>query len=164
MCTWINLVCPALICPWSFCSGNFGTHDPVVPQKSWLGMAWPCGRIGFAPGKLGKHQRPDMRLMRSDSIDLFQTCSNFQLCFGRINAETTGAETRMFFVLIFCFKFKVDFLPLLLEVTVMPWVSMLEDPNFLSSGEPMELNGTGWNQNLWLIRLWYCKIWSIRSD
>lgn len=61
-----------------------------------------------------------MRLMRSDSIDLFQTCSNFQLCFGRINAETTGAETRMFFVLIFCFKFKVDFLPLLLEVTVMP--------------------------------------------
>lgn len=105
--------------------------------RSW--QTWKASKAGYMLM---------MRLMRSDSTHMFQTCSNFQLCFLRINAETTATETKMFLVLIFCFKFKFDFLSLLLEVTVMPWVSMLEDPNFLSSREPMGLGGTkicGWS-------------------
>lgn len=64
--------------------------------RSW--QTWKASKAGYVLM---------MRLMRSDSIHMFQTCSNFQLCFGRINAETTGAETKMFLVLIFALNLKL---------------------------------------------------------
>ena len=95
--------------------------------RSW--QTWKASKAGYAVDAL-RFDRHVSNLFKLSTVFSSHQCRDN--CRG--NRDVFSAD--------FCFKFKVDFLPLLLEVTVMPWVSMLEDPNFLSSREPMGLGGT----------------------